>query len=51
LKETVLAKALYKARIPYNPREAHGALYDAQLTAELICWLWNRWRLLSKNVS
>jgi ribonuclease T len=44
LKETVLARALYKANIPYNPKEAHSALYDAELTAKLICWLWNRWQ-------
>ena len=44
LKETVLAKALHRAHIPFNPKEAHGALYDAQLTARLVCWLWNRWQ-------
>ena len=44
LKETVLAKALYKAHIHYDPKEAHSALYDAKLTAKLVCWLWNRWQ-------
>lgn len=37
LNETVLAKSIYKSKIPYNPKEAHGALYDAQKTAELYC--------------
>jgi ribonuclease T len=40
--ETVLARALRKARIPYNPLEAHGALYDALKTAELYCHLFNK---------
>lgn len=39
--ETVLAKALYRAKISYNPQEAHGALYDAQKTAELYCRMIN----------
>jgi ribonuclease T len=41
-KETVLAKALTRAQIPYNPKEAHGALYDAEQTALLFCHYWNR---------
>lgn len=40
--ETVLARALYKARISYNPKEAHGALYDAYKTAQLYCHLVNK---------
>ena len=41
LNETVLAKALYKAKISYDPKEAHGALYDAKKTAELYCYFEN----------
>lgn len=39
--QTVLAKALAKAGIPYNPDEAHSALYDAEVTASLFCKIIN----------
>lgn len=42
LNETVLAKALYRSKISYNPNQAHGALYDAQKTAELYCHFINK---------
>lgn len=42
LRETVLARALYRMRINYDPKQAHGALYDSQKTAELVCALWNK---------
>lgn len=35
LGETVLARAVRKAGIPFNEREAHSALYDAIVTAKL----------------
>lgn len=35
--QTVLAKAMSAARIPFNPNEAHSAIYDAEKTAELFC--------------
>ena len=41
LNETVLAKALMRARISYDPQQAHGALYDALKTAELYCYFIN----------
>ncbi len=41
-RETVLAKALSRSHIPYNPKEAHGALYDAEQTALLFCHYWNK---------
>lgn len=41
LRETVLARALYRAKVPYDPQQAHSALYDSQKTAELVCALWN----------
>ena len=41
-RETVLARALGRTRIPYDAREAHGALYDAEKTAEIFCHYWNK---------
>ena len=41
-KETVLAKALSRSHISYDPKEAHGALYDAEQTALLFCHYWNK---------
>lgn len=40
--ETVLAKILKKAKIEFDHAQAHGALYDAQKTAEVICHIFNR---------
>lgn len=42
--ETVLQKALKKASIKFDPNEAHSAIYDAQVTAELFCYIFNTWR-------
>jgi ribonuclease T len=42
LGQTVLAKALYAAKIEFNSSEAHSAAYDAQKTAELFCYICNR---------
>ena len=44
--ETVLAKAMYKANIKFNPEEAHSALYDTEKTAELFCKIFNNYKLL-----
>ncbi|HJN37728.1 MAG TPA: exonuclease domain-containing protein [Gammaproteobacteria bacterium] len=41
LGETVLAKALYKSKIGFDPELAHGALYDAKQTGKLFCYLMN----------
>ncbi len=41
LGETVLAKALRKAKIPFDVLKAHSAIYDAEKTAELFCYLAN----------
>lgn len=40
--ETVLARALKRARIPFDVAQAHSAIYDAERTAELFCCLVNR---------
>jgi len=42
LGETVLARAVRKARIPFNVSEAHSAIYDVEKTAELFCYLVNK---------
>lgn len=40
--KTVLAKALRAARLGFDKNEAHSAIYDAKQTAELFCWIVNR---------
>jgi ribonuclease T len=44
LGQTVLAKALQSARIEFNTSEAHSAAYDAQKTAELFCYICNKFK-------
>jgi ribonuclease T len=44
LGQTVLAKALNAARIEFNSSEAHSAAYDAQKTAELFCYICNKFK-------
>lgn len=41
LGETVLAKALRAAKIPFDIKQAHSAIYDAERTAELFCYIVN----------
>lgn len=43
LGETVLARAARRARIAFDVKEAHSAIYDAERTAELFCQIVNRW--------
>ena len=40
--ETVLAKSARVAGLPWDNKQAHGALYDARKTAELFCLIFNR---------
>lgn len=40
-KRTVLARAARAANIPFNKNEAHSAIYDAKVTAELFCKIVN----------
>jgi ribonuclease T len=42
LGQTVLAKALKAAGISFDSNEAHSAAYDAQKTAELFCYICNK---------
>ena len=41
--QTVLAKAVQAAGLPWDSTEAHSAIYDAERTAELFCAVVNRW--------
>ena len=41
LQETVLARALKRARIPFDIQKAHSAIYDAEATADLFCHITN----------
>jgi ribonuclease T len=45
LGETVLAKAMRAARIRFDINQAHSAIYDAEKTAELFCYLVNRFHI------
>jgi len=42
LGETVLARAARSAKISFDVNQAHAAIYDAERTAELFCYLVNR---------
>ena len=46
LGQTVLAKAWAAANIEFNNNEAHSALYDTERTAELFCYIVNKWQML-----
>ncbi len=44
--QTVLARACQAAEITFDANEAHSALYDCEKTAELFCFIVNRWKQL-----
>lgn len=46
LGQTVLVKACKAAGIEFDQKEAHSALYDAERTAELFCFMVNRYKSL-----
>ncbi|WJG08283.1 ribonuclease T [Aliiglaciecola sp. LCG003] len=46
LGQTVLVKACEAAAIEFDQREAHSALYDTAKTAELFCFMVNKWKTL-----
>lgn len=46
LGQTVLAKACAAAQIDFNNDEAHSALYDTEKTAELFCYIVNKWQAM-----
>lgn len=41
LGETVLARAVRSAKLPFDVSQAHSAVYDAERTAELFCYIAN----------
>jgi len=41
--QTVLARTAEAAGLGWDAREAHSAIYDAEMTAELFCRIVNRW--------
>lgn len=41
--QTVLAKAIQAAGLPWDDKSAHSAMYDAERTAELFCLIINKW--------
>lgn len=41
--QTVLARAVMAAGIPWDGDQAHSAIYDAEKTAELFCKILNLW--------
>jgi len=43
--QTVLAKAMEKAKIDWDNSMAHSAVYDTEKTAELFCKIVNQWPL------
>lgn len=44
--ETVLAKAAQAAGLSFDSHEAHSAIYDAEKTADLFCFMVNKWRTM-----
>ncbi len=46
LGQTVLAKSCQTAKIKFDAEQAHSALYDTEKTAELFCFIVNRWKKL-----
>ena len=42
--QTVLSRAVEASGRPWDAREAHAAVYDAERTAELFCGVVNRWK-------
>ena len=46
LGQTVLARACETAGLGFNASEAHSAMYDCLKTAELFCYIVNKWKEL-----
>lgn len=42
--QTVLARAVAAAGLTWSQNDAHSAIYDAQITADLFCTIVNRWQ-------
>jgi len=48
--QTVLAKAAQAVGIPWDNKQAHSAIYDAERTADLFCHIVNRWDELNPSL-
>ena len=49
--QTVLARAVAAAGMPWDAEAAHSAVYDAEKTADLFCAIVNRWDQLREPAS
>lgn len=47
LGQTVLARAVQSAGLPWDSAQAHSAIYDTERTAALFCDIVNRWQSMS----
>jgi ribonuclease T len=47
--QTVLARAVLRAGLEWDPSEAHSAIYDTERTAALFCTVFNRWHQLERQ--
>ena len=45
--QTVLAQAARAAALAWDSQEAHSAVYDAEVTADLFCKIVNRWHAVA----
>lgn len=48
--QTVLARSAVAAGMDWDTREAHSAIYDTRMTAELFCNVVNRWEALHTDL-
>jgi len=47
--QTALAQAARRAKISFDPKQHHSAIYDAEKTAELFCKIANSWLQMSSR--
>ena len=47
--QTVLSRAVVAAGLPWDDEQAHSALYDAQMTAQIFCTVVNRFRAVYES--
>lgn len=47
---TVLAKVAEAAGLAWDNEKAHSALYDAEMTAEVFCKIFNRWKYFQESL-
>ncbi len=49
--QTVLARAAREAGLGWEQAEAHSAVYDTEMTAQLFCAVVNRWEALNADLA